>query len=209
MAHHHLLEVGCIELLWLKLADTVIPCKIMAKGLTVAQLVGNDTTVTQHAALVHRVLEHLLRQTVKTCHCFSRTLETERLGQREIHIERSHRILLYIYVLQRTPEELLAYLRLVAAIIEKAHPHVCNIEILLLMALFDVVGNIVNLGKGTMEVFMVHVIYHAIHPRTVEHRPVLAPLQIVHECLVRLVEIGVAAIHLRFIEPLDHCLLLI
>ena len=75
------------------------------------------------------------------------------------------------------------------------------------MALFDGVGDIVDLGKSPMESLMIHIIYHAVHPRTVIRIPVLVLLQIVHKRLVRLVEIRVATIHLCLIEPLDHGLL--
>ena len=57
------------------------------------------------------------------------------------------------------------------------------------MALLDVVCNIVNLGEGTMEVPVVHIIDNTAHPRTIVFFPVLAPLQILHECLVSFVEV--------------------
>ena len=134
-------------------------------------------------------------------------LETERLRQREIHIEGCHRVLLQIDAMQRPPEVTLCHLRLVAAVIQEAHPHVDDIEILLLMALLDGVGDVVDLGKSPMESLVIHIIDHTVHPRTVVCAPVLVLLQIVHKRLVRLVEIRVAAVHLRLIEPLHHGLL--
>ena len=87
VAHHHLLEVGGIKLFGQMLADAVVLREIALEGIAVAQLIGNNTAVTQHATLVHRVLQHLLRQAVETGHRLRGPLETERLGQREVDIE--------------------------------------------------------------------------------------------------------------------------
>ena len=57
------------------------------------------------------------------------------------------------------------------------------------MALLDIVCNVVNIGEGTMEVPVVHIIDNTAHPRTIVFFPVLAPLQILHECLVSFVEV--------------------
>ena len=120
MTDHHLLEVCRIELFWLIVANAVILGEITLKGLVVAHLVGDDATVAQHTTLVHRVLEHLLRQAVKTCHRLGGTLKTKRLRYREVGIEYRHRVLLDIDALQGASEVLLTHLRLVATVIEKA-----------------------------------------------------------------------------------------
>ena len=83
-ANHHLMEVGGIELVWLVLADAVVFGEIAVESLAVTQSVGDDATVAQHTAFVHRILQHLLGQAVETCHRFCGTRKTERLCQREI-----------------------------------------------------------------------------------------------------------------------------
>lgn len=135
-------------------------------------------------------------------------VETERLCQREIDIEHCHRLLFSIYALQSTPEELLAHFRLVAAIVEKAQSHVRDVEIPLLMVLFNMISKVMNFDKGTMEVLMVHFIYDTIHPRTIVLFPFLAALQIVHVRLLRLIEVGISAAHLCLADALHHCHLL-
>ena len=170
------MQVGCIKLCGQIQADTVILCKIAVESLTVAHLIGDDTAITQHTTLVHRVGEHLLRQAVQTCHGLGRTFETERLCQRKVSIEHGHRLLLNIYALQSTPEELLAHFRLVATIVEKAQSHIRDIKILFLMMLFYIISDMMNFDEGTMEMLMVHFIYHAIQPCAIVFVPLLASL---------------------------------
>ena len=190
------------------LADAVISFEITIEGLAIAQLVGDNTAITQHAAIVHRVLQHLLWQAVETSHRIGRTLETECLRQRKIQIEQGDGIVLDIDVLQRATEELLTHLWLETPVIEESHTHVREVEILHQIALFDVIGEAVNLNEGTMEPTIIHLIYHAIHPRTIVFIPILTILQILHEGLMSLVEVRVAAILLRLIKPLHKSMLL-
>ena len=84
-----------------------------------------------------------------------------------------------------------------------------RVEILLLMAILDVVRDVVDLGECTMEILMVHIVDNTIQPCTVVFLPVLAAFQIVHESLMRLIEVGVAAVHLRIKDALEQDLLLL
>lgn len=111
LADHHLFEVGGIELVGHVLADAVVLREVALEGLAVAHLVGDDAAVTQHAALVHRHLEHLLGQAVETCHRLGRSFEAERLCQREVGIEDAYRVLLGVDALERTAEERLGQAR--------------------------------------------------------------------------------------------------
>ena len=59
-----------------------------------------------------------------------------------------------------------------------------------------------------MESLIIHLIDDTIHPRTVVFLPILMLLQIVHECHMSLIEISIAATHLRLVDTLGHSLLL-
>ena len=57
------------------------------------------------------------------------------------------------------------------------------------MTLLDVIREMVNLDKGTMEAPVVHLIDYTGHPCTIIFLPFLLVLQIFHELLMCLIEI--------------------
>ena len=75
------------------------------------------------------------------------------------------------------------------------------------MPLADIVGDAMNLDKGTMEAFVVNVVDHTVHPHAVVLIPILVLLQVVQEGLVGIVKVGIAAADLGLLYTLCQFLL--
>ena len=71
----------------------------------------------------------------------------------------------------------------------------------------DIVGETMNLDKGTMEAFVVNVVDHTVHPHAVVLIPILVLLQVVQEGLVGIVKVGIAAADLGLLYTLCQFLL--
>ena len=77
-----------------------------------------------------------------------------------------------------------------------------------MMALLDVVGQLVDLYESPMESLVVDLVDDARHPCAVVFIPALAFLKVVQEGIMCFVEILVVAAHLRLLKTLYELLLL-
>lgn len=75
------------------------------------------------------------------------------------------------------------------------------------MARLGIFGQAVNLGISPMESPIIHLIYHAIHPRAIVCGPVLTLLLIAHKRLMSRIEGRIVATGLRLVKALDQLFL--